>query len=371
MIIYLLLGINGISLLTTLYIGSRIIIAYHNFTMKKLLSPPSLLNELPTVSVCIPARNEQHAMLVCIERVLASRYPKLEILVLDDNSSDKTSFIIKSFAHDGVRFIAGGELPDGWLGKNYSLSELLNEASGQYVLFMDVDTNIEPDTIGQLVSYIEQEKTQMLSVLPVRKDSYRANVIFGTLRYLWDIFLYRKNRPITASNAWMANRDEMIKTGGFNNFKMITQPETEFAKLFHAKNSYRFIISNNLLGLGYEKRWKSQILTSVRLIFPLLGFNIFKTILAMLVIVTLFAPSASLLFGLYASDLLLVTLSCINIILIASIYGYYLHRIRQNGWILGVFALPYQLIQEIALIVISVFSYNFKRVSWKGRRIRK
>lgn len=356
--------------MTILYIGSRIITAYRKFTMKKLLSPPSLLKELPTVSVCIPARNEQHAMLDCIERVLASRYPKLEILVLDDNSSDKTSFIIKSFAHDGVRFIAGNELPDGWLGKNYSLNELLNEASGQYVLFMDVDTNIEPDTIGQLVSYIKQEDAQMLSVLPVRKDSYRANVIFGTLRYLWDIILFRKNRPVATSNAWMASREEMLKLGGFNNFKMITQPETEFAKLFHEKNGYRFIISNNLLGLGYEKRWKSQIITSVRLIFPMLGFNIFKTILAMLVILMLFAPSATLVFGLYVSDLMLVIASLINIILIALIYGYYLQRIRNNGWILGIFALPYQLVQELVLIIWSVISYKLNLVIWKGRSIK-
>ena len=68
--------------------------------------------DLPTVSVCISARNETHAMTQCLERIVASDYPKLEVIVLDDGSRDNTSLLIKSFAHAGVRFIEGSSLPD-------------------------------------------------------------------------------------------------------------------------------------------------------------------------------------------------------------------------------------------------------------------
>src|SRR5690606_10627587 len=60
--------------------------------------------ELPTVSVCIPARNETNALEDCLRSMLANDYPKLEILVLDDCSQDRTAEVIKSFAHAGVRF---------------------------------------------------------------------------------------------------------------------------------------------------------------------------------------------------------------------------------------------------------------------------
>ena len=107
--------------------------------------PPRITSsdQLPSVSVCIPARNETHAMSECLESVLASDYPKLEAIVLDDHSSDNTSHIIRAFAHAGVRFVEGDELPDDWLGKNFSLQTLANEASGKIILFMDVDTRLE------------------------------------------------------------------------------------------------------------------------------------------------------------------------------------------------------------------------------------
>src|SRR5688572_18125111 len=91
--------------------------------------------DLPSVTVCIPARNEGHALTDCLQRVVASTYERLEIIVLDDVSGDDTSALIKSFASEGVRFVKGSKLPSGWLGKNHALQGLLDEASGTFVLF--------------------------------------------------------------------------------------------------------------------------------------------------------------------------------------------------------------------------------------------
>ena len=131
--------------------------------------------EAPSVSVCIPARNETHAMAQCLERVLASDYKKLEIIVFDDSSTDDTSILVRSFAHAGVRFVPGTALPEGWLGRNHALEVLAREASGTYVVFMDVDTNITPTTISQLVGYMMTENLVMASVLPGRSDTGRAS----------------------------------------------------------------------------------------------------------------------------------------------------------------------------------------------------
>src|SRR5665648_287743 len=120
------------------------------FKATKQFRVPTTINsstDLPTVSVCVPARNETHAMTRCLEAVLASDYEKLEVIVLDDSSVDDTSVLIKSFAHEGVRFVSGETLPTGWLGKNHALHGLQNEASGSILLFIDVDTHISPTTI--------------------------------------------------------------------------------------------------------------------------------------------------------------------------------------------------------------------------------
>jgi glycosyltransferase involved in cell wall biosynthesis len=168
-----LLGVLLLSFAIRLELGIR------RFRIRRQYTPAI---ELPSVSVCVPARNETHAMTQCLERVLASDYPKMEIVVFDDESADDTSVLINSFAHAGVRFVPGTSLPEGWLGKNHALEVLAREASGTYVIFLDVDTHIQPDTISQLVGYMTSEHLEMTSVIPGRHDAWRPNVLFGHLR---------------------------------------------------------------------------------------------------------------------------------------------------------------------------------------------
>jgi len=67
-------------------------------------------------------------------------YPKLEIIVLDDCSQNKhTPEIIRSFAHDGVRFIQGEHPKPTWLAKNQAYDRLAQESSGEFILFCGVD----------------------------------------------------------------------------------------------------------------------------------------------------------------------------------------------------------------------------------------
>jgi len=88
--------------------------------------------ELPTITVAIPARNETKDLQQCLVDLIASDYPKLEILVLDDCSQLKrTPQIIKEFAHAGVRFIQGQEPRETWLPKNQAYDRLAHEARGQ------------------------------------------------------------------------------------------------------------------------------------------------------------------------------------------------------------------------------------------------
>src|SRR6185369_13096540 len=75
-----------------------------HYRLRKLAKPRNLA-QLPTVSVCIPARNEDRVLTDCLAAVLASDYPKLEVIVLDDCSQDKTAQVVRQFAHGGVQFI--------------------------------------------------------------------------------------------------------------------------------------------------------------------------------------------------------------------------------------------------------------------------
>ena len=156
------------------FLAYRLLRSFLKYRQKTISKNNFKLDEMPSVSVLIPARNEQTAMTECLERVLSSSYPKMEIIVLDDNSVDNTSDRVKAFALSGVRFFRGEEPPEGWLGRNYAYERLSSEASGDYLLFLSVDTKISRDTINLITSFILNNKAKMLSILPSRNDNYRA-----------------------------------------------------------------------------------------------------------------------------------------------------------------------------------------------------
>lgn len=330
-------------------------------------------SELPSVSVCIPARNEAHVLMDCLQKVCASTYQKLEIIVLDDSSADNTSALIKSFASEGVRFVQGKPLQSGWIGKNHALQGLLEEASGTYILFMDVDTRIEPQVVEHTVRSMLSQRLAMVSIVPRREDGWRASIVFSPLRYFWEILFNRALLPSTSSNAWMIQRSVLQKEfDGFSGIKDVVQPETQIATRLARDNRYRFLMSTAEFGVSFEKKWRSQLVTSVRLLYPLLSKNIFHVIGAILLLCYLLTPFLLLSiatslpsFSYWAFSI--AFLACgIQIVL----YALYTKRMWRRGWLLGAIVWPLIVLQEIALIIASVILYRRHMVMWKGRPIQ-
>jgi hypothetical protein len=128
--------------------------------------------DLPTLTVAIPARNETEDLSECLQSLITSNYPKLEILVLDDCSQEKhTPEIIRGFAHDGVRFVAGKTPPERWLAKNYAYSQLAEESNGDLLLFCGVDVRFQKDALRSLVKTMLYKQKSMMGVLPINQIS--------------------------------------------------------------------------------------------------------------------------------------------------------------------------------------------------------
>lgn len=96
----------------------------------------------PLVSILIPARNEEKNIRRCLRSLIRQDYPNFEILVLNDNSTDRTAQVTKEIAskHNNIKIIDGKPLPDGWLGKSFACFQLAKQAKGSYFLFTDADT---------------------------------------------------------------------------------------------------------------------------------------------------------------------------------------------------------------------------------------
>jgi chlorobactene glucosyltransferase len=323
----------------------------------------------PSVTVCIPARNEMHAMAGCLERVLASDYQKLEIIVFDDSSADDTSVLVRSFAHAGVRFVPGPELPDGWLGKNHALEVMANEASGTYVLFMDVDTFIQTTTISQLVDYMTGENLKMVSVIPGRADAWRPSVLFGHLRYFWELLLASYKTPATASSLWMIDRATLVdEYKGFESLKAEVEPEARLAARL-GTSVYHCLINTPSLGVTYEKKWLSQIETSRRLLYPMVGGTPLKSILFLIMLLFLNIPTVAVVYGVIFGWSIIPCMALWLLLAFMAIYGVYTSLMWEKGWWIGGLLWPYIILQETILLVRSMWGYARHSITWKGRLV--
>lgn len=324
----------------------------------------------PSVSVCIPARNETHAMTQCLERVLASDYKKLEIIVYDDGSADDTSILIRSFAHAGVRFVPGADLPDGWLGKNHALEVLAREASGTYVVFMDVDTFVKPTTISELVGYAMTEDADMVSVIPGRNDARRASAIFGHLRYFWELVLSNAKAPASSSSLWLTKRQLLLERfDGFAMFKSDVSIEASLAQRLGAR--YRCLISTEELGVTYEKKWHSQVETSQRLLYPKAGGTWWQGLIVTVLLAMLNTPLFILLATPITGWTLFQIMALWLTLVFMAVYATYTYHIWNRGWWLGGLSWPFVIFQELILFMRSTYGYVRGTITWKGRLVTK
>lgn len=103
----------------------------------------------PGVSVLIPARNEEGSIRVCVESILQSVQVTLEVIVLDDGSTDQTGAIVRELMQQDrrVELIEGIDLPEGWNGKQHACYRLAQHAKFEHLLFLDADVRLEPTAI--------------------------------------------------------------------------------------------------------------------------------------------------------------------------------------------------------------------------------
>lgn len=126
------------------------------------------LAEGTLVSVIIPARNESATIETVVRSVLASTYRPLELLVVDDRSTDDTAEIVERLAaeHRSVRLVPGAPLPPGWYGKPWACIQGYRAAKGELLLFTDADTRHEPELLARSVGALRAEGAELVTVAP-------------------------------------------------------------------------------------------------------------------------------------------------------------------------------------------------------------
>jgi glycosyltransferase involved in cell wall biosynthesis len=143
-------------------------------------SPRLASDDPPLVTAVIPAKDEEATLGQCLAAVRAQTYPRLEILVVDDRSTDGTQAIARAAAEADprVRLITIDELPPGWTGKTHALQRAADEARGDWFWFLDADTAFAPENLAIVMEYARIHQAGLVSLLPeMRCETFWESVV--------------------------------------------------------------------------------------------------------------------------------------------------------------------------------------------------
>lgn len=347
----------------------------------RLVQPPRLREtfaekDLPTLTVAIPARNETDDLEACLQSVVASTYPKLEVLVLDDCSQNKrTPEIIRTFAHAGVRFIAGEAPPENWLAKNYAYAQLAAEANGEVLLFCGVDTRFQPGSFDAIIRNFMQKRVSMVSVVPRNEPPQRispAAWFMQTSRYAWELALPRRlaQRPPVLSTCWLISRMGLKAAGGFEAVRRKGVPESYFARAAAATGGYRFLAADTAIGLTSQKKPAEQRATAIRTRYLQLHRKPELTaVVSILEFGLLLGPLILLASAIMQQHVLLAVLPALSLAAVLIMYSRVFTVTYRRFYLRSVWLLPLAALYDIGLLNYSLWQYEFGEVIWKGRNV--
>jgi glycosyltransferase involved in cell wall biosynthesis len=127
---------------------------------------PAADRNCPRISLILAARDEQEKLPAALATLVAIDYPALEIIAVDDRSTDATGQILDQFAadHPQLKVVHIAELPKGWLGKPHALQSGYQASSGELLVFTDADVKFKPDALRRVVSLFRDRRLDHLSL---------------------------------------------------------------------------------------------------------------------------------------------------------------------------------------------------------------
>lgn len=178
--------------------------------------PPSATPPSHRVSIIIPARNEERNVEEALKSVLAQDYEDLEVIVVNDRSTDRTGVILNGMAREDprLRVVHVTELPSGWLGKNFALYRGTQRASGDLLLFTDADVVMHPSTLRQAVGYMAAHEIDHLAVAP---DVWMPGMLLRVFVVAFCIFFSLYARP------WRAKDPKSRRFVGIGAFNLVRE----------------------------------------------------------------------------------------------------------------------------------------------------
>jgi hypothetical protein len=195
----------------------------------------------PSLSVIVPACDEAATLADATRSRLASDYPDLEVVLVDDRSRDATPAVVDALAAGDprVRALHVRELPEGWLGKVHAMHRGVAAARGEWLLFTDADVHLAPDTLRRAVAHAEAAGLDHLVVLPqVRPSGLLLDAaiacfarVFTLGSRLWAVSDPESDASIGVGAFNLVRRSALVRMGGLPRVRLAVADDVLLGQL--------------------------------------------------------------------------------------------------------------------------------------------
>jgi chlorobactene glucosyltransferase len=366
---------NNIYFISLLFIHLvfLLVILYNFFSSTRLteINYPNT-NEV-YLSVLIPARNEDTNIRVCLNSLINSTYKNLEIIVLDDASTDQTFSVVSEFKnkYSEIDLITGKPLPSDWFGKNWACFQLAQKAKGELLLFLDADVQITNQALSYAVQTFLDKKVKMLSVFPTQIiKSFGEWLVVPLMDWLLLTFLplkkiytSRKSSLAAANGQFMLFEREMyFKLGGHQPVRHKIVEDMAFVKIFKSEGvKVITLLGNDLIKCRMYNNLSNAVSGYTKNFYP--GFNVSSPTFIFLLIFSFLIFVSPIVIAFYESIMLII----LAIILIQIIF---ISMLSRQNMFLKILLFTPQLFLLLFIGINSVIAFKIKSVVWKDRIIK-
>jgi chlorobactene glucosyltransferase len=249
------------TILTVLLVFANLIFAAREFDVIKRsrtsIETRGPVADLASLSMIVPARNEERQIERCVRSLLASRHPDFEVIAVDDRSGDATREILDRVATQEPRLavVAGAPLPQGWIGKSWAVAQGVDVARGEWLLFTDADTVHDPlgassaqrsaiDGGYDVVSLLTDQET-----IGTAERLFLPTILFVILLgigALDDVNDPRKRDAAIFNGQYiMASRKAYMAVGGHAAVRNEIAEDLELARLFKRDGRFRTLLAGS------------------------------------------------------------------------------------------------------------------------------
>ena len=350
------------------------------FFIRRASISDSLKTQSALVSILIPARNEEANIGRCLYSLIDQSYKNIEIIILDDDSTDYTFSIAKEISKKDkrIKIVKGMPIEKDWLGKNWACHQLSSIAKGDMLLFIDADTKLQSKTIEETIVEMEEFDIDLITLFPKRVTSTSVDKIIS-VTVGWFIFsclpiLFSNKNPIFSSafgQYLLFRKGAYFSIGGHESIKDNILDDFELGRSITREgfNLKVFDGTDRISTFSYSSE-REAIDGLSKSIFPFFSNRLVPFFLLWILFMAMSIVPVLVIFG----DLFQIRLSRSKEVMAFLIWGSLTlswvissYRSRQ-GLLPGIF---FPVVTTITAIlgIFSVLSFLFNNVVWKDRNL--